>query len=844
MNTGNVAVLMILTTLLLFSLVTSCSAAGAPALPCEFYGTVTIDGVSAPVGTIILSKIGDTERGKFVVEKAGEYGGSGTFDQRLKVIAEESDLSGGTPQISFWINGQKTSQETAFKPGVSMKLDLSLGGSAPVQTPVSASDAGNQVPPETEPVTAVTEPASGSVSANSASEVTQSSSEASPVGSTQETSIEDITKVISDMPPQLPEMTSGERQESKKEPLPETPPKVPGIPDVMVTDFKAEPTSGTAPLTVQFVDISTQHPTTWSWDFGDGTKDVVQNPLHQYKVAGKYTVRLTASNERSSSSVVKKEYITVSDSKTLIAAFKAEPLSGNPPLAVKFTDTSSGSPNRWAWQFGDGTGDVVQNPSHKYEKPGKYSVNLTISDASGKISNDSKRDLITVGMPPPKPVLTPVAVPAVPETFIGTVEVYGKPIDSGGVVEARVPGYNVSGIYNPIKTAKGVFGKSGTFSPKLQIQGIPAGSGIEFYAADVDNQLSRAYILKDDGTYLWTVPYEPGIEKIIKLAVLKTPPDSIPPIPVTPIPTTCAGVPSIPMSIQGDVHIVNGTEYLDNYDMCHMCSPNIQIGGLIEARVKGYDVLGPTNPYTVTNIGYFGSGNSSWADKLNIQGRCLPSDANVTFWVKNADWPQFTQAWIIDATNTTINYSVMDTSFNATKEIPYAGGTSRTVRLWAGSFPEYEYTPTPTPTPSVWEPQSFYGKAEFNGYPLRVGDRVMATTNGVDLSNPTNPINVVKFGEYSDTAGKELLTVDVPYVSMSQGDPISFWIKPQGFDYWYKSLCKNPLSGSNWSYSCPFSPGSITNLDLKSSDREDFMVFNDIVERIKNPILPPKYDDW
>lgn len=55
--------------------------------------------------------------GRYVLEEAGTYGGPGTFDQRLKVVAEEGDLSGGNTQITFWIDGQKTGKETAFKPG-------------------------------------------------------------------------------------------------------------------------------------------------------------------------------------------------------------------------------------------------------------------------------------------------------------------------------------------------------------------------------------------------------------------------------------------------------------------------------------------------------------------------------------------------------------------------------------------------------------------------------------------------------------------------------------------------------------------------------------------------------
>jgi photosystem II stability/assembly factor-like uncharacterized protein len=77
------------------------------------------------------------------------------------------------------------------------------------------------------------------------------------------------------------------------------------------------------------------------------------------------------------------------------AAFSASPLNGIAPLNVQFTDQSSGSPTVWSWQFGDGGTSTVQNPSHTYSAPGKYSVVL---DASNPTSTNSltKSDYITV----------------------------------------------------------------------------------------------------------------------------------------------------------------------------------------------------------------------------------------------------------------------------------------------------------------------------------------------------------------------------------------------------------------------------------------------------------------
>ncbi|MFA5456942.1 MAG: DUF2341 domain-containing protein [Synergistaceae bacterium] len=81
-----------------------------------------------------------------------------------------------------------------------------------------------------------------------------------------------------------------------------------------IAGFYADPTSGTAPLTVYFTDESASTPTEWCWDIdNDGDCDYdSQNCFHTYTSAGTYTVNLTVSNEAGSDSEVKTNYITVS----------------------------------------------------------------------------------------------------------------------------------------------------------------------------------------------------------------------------------------------------------------------------------------------------------------------------------------------------------------------------------------------------------------------------------------------------------------------------------------------------------------------------------------------------
>lgn len=78
-----------------------------------------------------------------------------------------------------------------------------------------------------------------------------------------------------------------------------------------IASFTATPTTGEAPLNVHFTDTSTKGPTSWNWDFGDGTTSTIQNPKHNYTTPGTYTVSLTARNSEGGNTKTKKDYITV-----------------------------------------------------------------------------------------------------------------------------------------------------------------------------------------------------------------------------------------------------------------------------------------------------------------------------------------------------------------------------------------------------------------------------------------------------------------------------------------------------------------------------------------------------
>jgi len=170
-----------------------------------------------------------------------------------------------------------------------------------------------------------------------------------------------------------------------------------------VTAFTATPTSGLAPLIVQFTDTSAGSPTSWAWTFGDGNTSTAQNPQHTYAAPGLYTVTLNATNEYGSDTETKTDYITVYSPVT--AQFTANVTGGTAPLTVQFTDLSTGGPTSWLWTFGDGNTSTAQNPQHTYTTAGTHTVTLTASHPYDS-DTQTKTAYITVAVLQPFPGLT------------------------------------------------------------------------------------------------------------------------------------------------------------------------------------------------------------------------------------------------------------------------------------------------------------------------------------------------------------------------------------------------------------------------------------------------------
>lgn len=111
-----------------------------------------------------------------------------------------------------------------------------------------------------------------------------------------------------------------------------------------VADFIVDTMSGCAPLEVQFTDISSGGPVSWTWDLGDGTISLNQNPTHVYSRAGIYTVSLVVSNGFDTDTVTKPSLIQVnSDCSSRIYATSDTTVNGSVTGTFLQTQRSDGN---------------------------------------------------------------------------------------------------------------------------------------------------------------------------------------------------------------------------------------------------------------------------------------------------------------------------------------------------------------------------------------------------------------------------------------------------------------------------------------------------------------------
>lgn len=163
-------------------------------------------------------------------------------------------------------------------------------------------------------------------------------------------------------------------------------------------NFTAAQTAGCAPIVISFQDLSTGSPTSWQWNFGNGTTSTLQNPSTTYFTPGTYTVTLTATNGSGSNTLTRTAFITIYGKPSV--NFIADDSTGCAPFTVRFTDLSTPAPGTtntsWQWDFGNGTGSSAQNPQTTFAATGNYTVSLRVTSDRGCFATFSKTAYVQI----------------------------------------------------------------------------------------------------------------------------------------------------------------------------------------------------------------------------------------------------------------------------------------------------------------------------------------------------------------------------------------------------------------------------------------------------------------
>jgi gliding motility-associated-like protein len=151
--------------------------------------------------------------------------------------------------------------------------------------------------------------------------------------------------------------------------------------------FTGGPTSGCAPVCVNFLDQSTvvnSSAAHWLWQYADGGTDTTQNPNHCFTTQGVYSVVLTVTSAQGCAYTDSiHSMINVIPGPQAAFSVTPQPATVTDPT-IYFTDQSTAGPVEWYWTFGVGSSSSTsQNPTYVYPDTGTYQVMLVVSAAGG-----------------------------------------------------------------------------------------------------------------------------------------------------------------------------------------------------------------------------------------------------------------------------------------------------------------------------------------------------------------------------------------------------------------------------------------------------------------------------
>ncbi len=158
--------------------------------------------------------------------------------------------------------------------------------------------------------------------------------------------------------------------------------------------FTADATTGYAPFTVNFTSWGVGI-TNYSWEFGDGGISTAANPSYAYARSGTNTVKLTVISPSGTATYTRTNYIRTYTRPVI--SFAANPLSGEAPFTVTFTNTSTSTNSVSAWRWTLNGVNVTTNATvlpYTFSTPGSYVVALRATTPVGTLTVTSNAFVI------------------------------------------------------------------------------------------------------------------------------------------------------------------------------------------------------------------------------------------------------------------------------------------------------------------------------------------------------------------------------------------------------------------------------------------------------------------
>lgn len=262
--------------------------------------------------------------------------------------------------------------------------------------------------------------------------------------------------------------------------------------------FEAEPSSGTAPLVVQFDAsniTSRDEAASLDWDFdGDGVYELEgpdnMRPRFTFEQIGIYSVQLRVIDKNDNVENYQRNIeITTSEVPILSARIDSTPgLVGPVPLQIRFDASPSkslkGTIVRYRWDFGDGSElQTGKSVSHIYNSPGFYTVRLTVEDDLGNEAQTSAEVEAQAISSVPEAVITttPAALEDQPLTGALPFKVVfdaGNSLDADNDIVQYEWDFNDDGEYDEQgEKVEHTFDELGTFTVRLKVEDATSQTG-------------------------------------------------------------------------------------------------------------------------------------------------------------------------------------------------------------------------------------------------------------------------------------------------------------------------------------------------------------------------------